>query len=553
MKKIEAIIRPERLQDVQDALDGLGVSGLTVSDVVGCGRQKGYTEQYRGSRANISLLPKIKVESVVPQGMAEAAVDAIVGGRPHRRHRRRPRVRLPTSSRRSASAPASAARRRSATRRRRAGATRASPCTRSIRRLRATAARLQPSATADAEDGPGRPEVAGAGGQPDPDQEHVDDRELAGRGAQRRGGAARRAASGSPAEVRVAAPAGLPSTPQASSAAISPRPSSGQTGQAFGAPVSAQTIEDDQRHAAQHRAAHAQPRRAARLQLRRLSVGRDSGRRGRARWIGRLTGSASGIAAPHLGALARRALRRRACPSSAPTRSCSPCSPEPSSRAAPPTAVVADGHDQLAGLRRDGDRRASRLRVLVDVGQALRDDEVGSRLDLVGQALLRRGDHLDRHGRAAGEVLERRGQAAVGEDRRVDAAREVAQLLQRQAGLVARLARSAPPPRRRPLGRALLGHAQRQRERHEALLGAVVEVALDAAALGVGGLDDARARVPQVGHLGGQLPGRCSSPAAPPRSSRRGGRARSSAGMPEQQHQRAERHQGERLARAGRP
>ena len=78
MRKIEAIIRPERLQDVQDALDGLGVSGLTVSDVVGCGRQKGYTEQYRGSRANISLLPKIKVESVVPPDMVDAAVDAIV-------------------------------------------------------------------------------------------------------------------------------------------------------------------------------------------------------------------------------------------------------------------------------------------------------------------------------------------------------------------------------------------------------------------------------------------------------------------------------------------
>ena len=78
MRKIEAIIRPERLQDVQDALDGLGVSGLTVSDVVGCGRQKGYTEQYRGSRANISLLPKIKVESVVPPGLVESAVEAIV-------------------------------------------------------------------------------------------------------------------------------------------------------------------------------------------------------------------------------------------------------------------------------------------------------------------------------------------------------------------------------------------------------------------------------------------------------------------------------------------
>ena len=80
MKKIEAIIRHERLQEVQDALDQLGVSGLTVSEVVGCGRQKGYTEQYRGSRANISLLPKIKVESVVPANVVDTAVDAIVGG-----------------------------------------------------------------------------------------------------------------------------------------------------------------------------------------------------------------------------------------------------------------------------------------------------------------------------------------------------------------------------------------------------------------------------------------------------------------------------------------
>jgi nitrogen regulatory protein P-II 1 len=79
MKKIEAIIRPERLQPVQDALDELGVSGLTVSEVMGCGRQKGYTEQYRGSRANISLLPKIKVESVVSTEIVDKAVDAIVG------------------------------------------------------------------------------------------------------------------------------------------------------------------------------------------------------------------------------------------------------------------------------------------------------------------------------------------------------------------------------------------------------------------------------------------------------------------------------------------
>ncbi len=79
MKKIEAIIRHERLQEVQDALDQLGVSGLTVSEVVGCGRQKGYTEQYRGVQANISLLPKIKVESVVPSDIVDAAVEAIVG------------------------------------------------------------------------------------------------------------------------------------------------------------------------------------------------------------------------------------------------------------------------------------------------------------------------------------------------------------------------------------------------------------------------------------------------------------------------------------------
>jgi nitrogen regulatory protein P-II 1 len=78
MKKIEAIIRHERLQEVQDALDQLGVSGLTVSEVVGCGRQKGYTEQYRGVRANISLLPKIKVESVVPSDVVDEAVEAIV-------------------------------------------------------------------------------------------------------------------------------------------------------------------------------------------------------------------------------------------------------------------------------------------------------------------------------------------------------------------------------------------------------------------------------------------------------------------------------------------
>jgi len=78
MEKVEAIIRPEALQGVQDALDQLGVSGLTVTEVVGCGRQKGYTEQYRGQRVNISLLHKIKVEAVVPSDVVASAVDAIV-------------------------------------------------------------------------------------------------------------------------------------------------------------------------------------------------------------------------------------------------------------------------------------------------------------------------------------------------------------------------------------------------------------------------------------------------------------------------------------------
>jgi nitrogen regulatory protein P-II 1 len=78
MKKVEAIIRAERLQPVQDALDELGVSGLTVAEVMGCGRQKGYTESYRGSRANISLLPKVKVESIVPNEVVDRVVDAIV-------------------------------------------------------------------------------------------------------------------------------------------------------------------------------------------------------------------------------------------------------------------------------------------------------------------------------------------------------------------------------------------------------------------------------------------------------------------------------------------
>ncbi len=75
MKKVEAIIRPDKLQDVQDALDALGVSGLTVTEVLGCGSQRGYTETYRGAKANISLQRKVKVEVVVAD--ADAADDLI--------------------------------------------------------------------------------------------------------------------------------------------------------------------------------------------------------------------------------------------------------------------------------------------------------------------------------------------------------------------------------------------------------------------------------------------------------------------------------------------
>ena len=79
MKKVEAIIRPGQLQSVQDALDALGTSGLTVTEVLGCGRQRGYTETYRGTRVNISLQRKVKVEAVVVDERAEAVVEAIAG------------------------------------------------------------------------------------------------------------------------------------------------------------------------------------------------------------------------------------------------------------------------------------------------------------------------------------------------------------------------------------------------------------------------------------------------------------------------------------------
>ncbi|HWC58467.1 MAG TPA: P-II family nitrogen regulator [Verrucomicrobiae bacterium] len=78
MKKIEAIIKPFKLTEVKDALNELGIQGMTVSEVKGFGRQKGHTEIYRGSEYTVDFLPKIKVETVVADNQVKAAVDAII-------------------------------------------------------------------------------------------------------------------------------------------------------------------------------------------------------------------------------------------------------------------------------------------------------------------------------------------------------------------------------------------------------------------------------------------------------------------------------------------
>jgi len=78
MKKIEAIIKPFKLEDVKEALSSLGVEGMTVLEVKGFGRQKGHTEIYRGSEYTVDFLPKIKIEVVLADNLVSPAVDAIV-------------------------------------------------------------------------------------------------------------------------------------------------------------------------------------------------------------------------------------------------------------------------------------------------------------------------------------------------------------------------------------------------------------------------------------------------------------------------------------------
>ena len=78
MKKIEAVIKPFKLDEVRESLAEVGVSGLTVTDVKGFGRQKGHTELYRGAEYVVDFLPKVKIEVVVPENLVEPAIEAIV-------------------------------------------------------------------------------------------------------------------------------------------------------------------------------------------------------------------------------------------------------------------------------------------------------------------------------------------------------------------------------------------------------------------------------------------------------------------------------------------
>ncbi len=78
MKKIEAIVKPFKLDEVREALSEIGVTGLTVTEVKGFGRQKGHTELYRGAEYVVDFLPKVKIDVVVPDKLLESAVEAII-------------------------------------------------------------------------------------------------------------------------------------------------------------------------------------------------------------------------------------------------------------------------------------------------------------------------------------------------------------------------------------------------------------------------------------------------------------------------------------------
>ncbi|MGQ0286956.1 nitrogen regulatory protein P-II [Pasteurellaceae bacterium 22721_9_1] len=78
MKKIEAIIKPFKLDDVREALSDIGIAGMTVTEVRGFGRQKGHTELYRGAEYAVDFLPKVKIELIVPADLVEQCIEAIM-------------------------------------------------------------------------------------------------------------------------------------------------------------------------------------------------------------------------------------------------------------------------------------------------------------------------------------------------------------------------------------------------------------------------------------------------------------------------------------------
>ncbi|MHB8809498.1 MAG: P-II family nitrogen regulator [Desulfobulbaceae bacterium] len=78
MKKIEAIIKPFKLDDVKEALNGIGIKGMTISEVKGYGRQKGHTEIYRGAEYVIDFLPKLKIEIIVPADQVDQVIETMV-------------------------------------------------------------------------------------------------------------------------------------------------------------------------------------------------------------------------------------------------------------------------------------------------------------------------------------------------------------------------------------------------------------------------------------------------------------------------------------------
>ena len=186
-------------------------------------------------------------------------------------------------------------------------------------------------------------------------------------------------------------------------------------------------------------------------------------------------------------------------PSTDATRWDSPREPGARSGGGATLAVVADLDDETVRVRRDPDRGPRGTGVLRDVGQGLRHDEVGDGLDGARRTLGQEHVQARRHRRAGDDPRQGRVEPSLVEHRGVQAADEAAQLGQRLLRLVVRLL-DGPSRLGRRVGRQRrTGHPEVEGERGEALLGAVVEVALDPAALGVGGVDDPGTRLLERG------------------------------------------------------